>query len=52
MLAAAGCATLSFLFWRENRRRDKLYGKVNRAGENEDLGDRSVNTEANVRYII
>lgn len=52
MLAAVGCATLSFLFWRENRRRDLLYGKVDRVAESMDHGEQPMNTEATVRYII
>jgi hypothetical protein len=52
MAAAVGCATLSFFFWKENRRRDVLYGKVNRTAESVDLGEHSVNAEASVRYII
>ncbi len=50
MLTAALCAVLSLVLWRENRRRDKVYGRVTPSGvgiviEGEPL-------EATMRYII
>lgn len=52
MLAAVGAATLSYLFWRENKRRDRVYGKASVTGHRVEVEDTSVPVEANLRYII
>ncbi|KAF3022590.1 hypothetical protein E8E14_013493 [Neopestalotiopsis sp. 37M] len=47
MLSACVCGLLSFLLWRENRRRDRLYGPVERvSSEHQDV------PEAFIRYMI
>lgn len=48
MLSACICATLSFLLWRENRRRDRLYGKTSP----DQPRDVELPLEASVRYFI
>jgi peptidoglycan/LPS O-acetylase OafA/YrhL len=50
MLAGILCSTLSFLLWRENRRRDKLYGKVMPRVVGETVEHQPL--EATMRYII
>lgn len=52
MAAATGCATLSFLFWKENRRRDRLYGKVKPVDGSVNIGAVGMSAEAQFRYII
>lgn len=54
MLAATTCTTISILLWRENRRRDALYGKVsiNSSVDNKVKEDASLPAEATARFII
>ncbi|KAK4936288.1 hypothetical protein LTR10_022816 [Elasticomyces elasticus] len=53
LFSALICTTLSFVLWQENKRRDQLYGQVDRTtemGHDEDNGD--LPAEAKFRYII
>ncbi|CAG8022823.1 unnamed protein product [Penicillium olsonii] len=50
LLSAATASTLSFLLWRENKRRDRIYGPV-REGTQVDMSS-TESQEANLRYII
>jgi len=52
LLSCIICSTLSFLLWRENKRRDAKYGKVSRTVMEEDENDSSLPPEARFRYII
>lgn len=55
LVSALTCASLSFLLWRENKRRDALYGKVENQNEGNGGGiglDESLPAEAKFRYII
>ncbi|KAJ9637478.1 hypothetical protein H2204_004902 [Knufia peltigerae] len=55
LFSAALCTSLSILLHRENKRRDRLYGKVEHVdgeGEGEDLAASSLPPEARFRYII
>lgn len=51
------CSSLSFLLWRENKRRDDLYGKAGQGVEAEvvdaiDERDNFLPQQAKFRYII
>ncbi|KAJ5263389.1 hypothetical protein N7478_010994 [Penicillium angulare] len=50
LLSAVAAATLSLLLWRENKRRDRIYGPV-REGQHVDMSS-SESREAGLRYII
>ena len=50
LLSATTASMLSFLLWRENRRRDRIYGPV-REGVQVDITS-AESQEANLRYII
>lgn len=51
MIAAVAGALLSFLIWRENRRRDKIYGKVDSVRARVGMEDNGP-PEATIRYLI
>lgn len=50
LLSAACACTLSFLLWRENKRRDRIYGPV-QEGQQVDMSS-AESQEAGLRYII
>lgn len=50
LLSSVAAATLSFLLWRENKRRDRVYGPV-REGQQIDVSSLE-GREAGLRYII
>lgn len=50
LLSAACACTLSFLLWRENKRRDRIYGPV-QEGQQVDMSSPE-SQEAGLRYII
>ena len=52
LVSAVAEGSLSYLLWRENRRRDKEYGKVAVVGEKVETSHTSTETEAHMRYII
>lgn len=52
VLSCLICTTLSFLLWRENKRRDAKYGKVSSTIMEDDENDSSLPAEARFRYII
>ena len=52
LLSAATEASLSFLLWRENKRRDNKYGKVAAVGVQVETSADAVESEAQYRYII
>lgn len=56
LLSATMCSALSFLLWKENKRRDELYGRVDQGLEAEVADaiehDHSLPQEAKFRYII
>lgn len=55
LVSAVTCSTLSYMLWRENRRRDALYGKVQELrhqSETELEGEEDLPAEARFRYII
>lgn len=51
LLSATVCSALSFLLWRENKRRDSLYGKPDLDRRSEENSDKA-EIEARFRYII
>lgn len=52
LLSAVTCATLSFLLWRENKRRDAKYGKVSQEMLEKDEDITRLGPECRFRYII
>lgn len=52
LTACIASAVLSFLLWRENRRRDRVYGKVPKTREGIDVLGTHNSEEAYIRYIF
>lgn len=53
LFSAAICTTLSILLWRENKRRDEVYGKVDSSTEmGSDENGNALPPKAQFRYII
>lgn len=50
LLSAVGASVLSLLLWRENKRRDRIYGPV-REGQQIDMSSKE-SQESGLRYII
>lgn len=51
LTAAITASTMSYILWRENRTRDRLYGKAPNVGKKINLGEKAV-PEEQVRHII